>query len=247
MTAPGYDDDMTVRRSRHTGSASASASWLVTFADLAALMVAFFALMFSMGEIDADRWSATEQAIDATLDIAAGTDTPRDRSWRNIETIASANGLNLEYLANVLAQQVDELPSLAGARIAVDSHRLVVSLPQALLFVSGGAELQPGGAQAIFALSEALAGLSNAIEIVGHTDPLPVTGTRWPSNWELSLTRAAVVAHELRLAGYGKPIRIAGAGSGRFDEVAPRLPAAARYPLARRVDIVVRQSTESGL
>jgi chemotaxis protein MotB len=223
-----------------------TASWLITFADLAALMVAFFALLFSMGEIDADRWSATELAIDATLEIAAGDAPPLDRVWRNVDTIDSVNGLDLQYLGKVVAQQIDELPALAGARIAIDSQRLVVSLPQALLFESGGAELRPDGAAAVFALSVALASLPNELEIVGHTDPLPVAGTRWPSNWELSLTRAAVVAHELRLAGYGRPIRIAGAGSGRFDAVNPRLPLVARYTLARRVDIVVRQSAGSG-
>lgn len=229
-----------------SGLRGLSPSWLLTLTDLSALMVAFFALMFSMGEIDLKRWQTTEVAIDAALDRIADGDTSRDRVWRNIETLDTADGLDLDYLANVVAEQIDEIPALSGARISRDSQRLVITLPQTLLFDSGGAKLLPGGSDAVFALSGALEALSNEVEIVGHTDPQPVSGTRWPSNWELSLTRAAVVAHELRQAGYGKPIRIAGAGSGRFDAVNPRLPLAVRHALARRVEIVVRRSAGDG-
>lgn len=233
-------------RNPHLASGGPSTNWLITFTDLAALMVAFFALLFSMGEIDANRWMATDSAIDASLDTLAGGATPRDRDWRNVESLDRNKGLDLDYLANVVTRQVDELPALAGARIAWNTERLVISLPQTLLFESGAADLRRAGSDAVFALSGALAALSNELEIVGHTDPQPATGTRWASNWELSLTRAAVVAHELRLAGYGKPIRIAGAGAGQFDLVSPRLPLAARYPLARRVDIVVRRTVGDG-
>ena len=134
------------------------------------------------------------------------------------------------------------MPALAGARITVNAQRLVVSLPHTLLFASGGAELQPGGVEAVFILSGALAALSNELEIIGHTDPQPVSDIRWRSNWELSLARAAAVAQELRQAGYDKPLRVTGAGSGQFALINPRLSLAARYPLARRVDIVVRRN-----
>jgi len=246
MTVPLPDDRWSLPAAGRPAITPPSKAWLITFADLAALLVAFFALMFSMGEIDANRWSATESAIDAALDIGDTGRTPRDLSWRNVESIRFGKGDDLDYLAEVIGQQINELPVLAGARIAVDANRLVISLPQALLFASARAELEPAGKAAIFALSAALAALSNDLEVVGHTDPLPVTGDRWPSNWELSLTRAAVVAHELRRSGYSKPIRISGAGSGRFDAVFPRLSLPARYVLARRVDIVVRTDDGDG-
>ena len=74
--------------SRHSLEAAkqrSGTSWLITFADLAALMLAFFALMYSMGEIDPDRWKGTEATVigapDSANDIAASV----DRVWRNIE------------------------------------------------------------------------------------------------------------------------------------------------------------------
>ncbi len=246
MMAPLPEDRWNPPVDTRLSATRQSQAWLITFADLAALLVAFFALMFSMGEVDAERWSATESAINAALDIGDNGETPRDLTWHNIDSIDPGKGYDLDYLAKVIAQQINELPALAGARIAVDGTRLVISLPQALLFASARAQLEPSGKEAIFALSAALAALSNDLEIVGHTDPLPVKGERWPSNWELSLTRAAVVAHELRASGYSKPIRISGAGSGRFETVYPRLSLQARYVLARRVDIVVRTDDGDG-
>jgi chemotaxis protein MotB len=242
MTVPPLNDVPFEPMPRAAELGSAGPNWLLTFADLAALMVAFFALMFSMGDVDADRWNATEAAIEAALDSAQFGETARDHNWRNIDSVDVAKGLPLDYLVRVVAQQVGEVASLASADIHADGDRLVISLPQSLIFEPDGARLAPGGGQAIAALTGIVGPLANDVEIVGHTDPLPVPPGRWPSNWELSLTRAAVVAHELRRAGYAKPVRISGAGAGRFEQIDPQLPPATRYAAARRVDVVIRYS-----
>ena len=44
----------------------------------------------------------------------------------------------------------------------------------------------------------------NKILVAGHTDPVPTTGTVWPTNWELSTARATATLRVLN-ESYGLP------------------------------------------
>lgn len=83
-------------------------------------------------------------------------------------------------------------------RVRIFRNRMVVELPDNVLFTSGEAELQEQG-QATLA---EVAGVLRAIEgrqfqVAGHTDNVPIRSRRFPSNWELSTARAVSVARYL--------------------------------------------------
>ena len=56
--------------------------WLVTFTDLAALLVAFFVLLFSMAEVDSEKWQGTTSAFDRQFRMSDTTVTPRPVTMR---------------------------------------------------------------------------------------------------------------------------------------------------------------------
>ena len=95
--------------------------------------------------------------------------------------------------------------------------------------------------QALFTLAGALGRIKNRVEIVGHTDPRPVSGGQYPSNWELSLARATNVAAVLENVGYEQDVVVRGQASGRYDDLPDTVNAADRLDLSRRVDIVVME------
>ncbi|HWV56544.1 MAG TPA: OmpA family protein, partial [Longimicrobiales bacterium] len=72
--------------------------------------------------------------------------------------------------------------------------RMVIQLPQDILFASGSATLSAEGRQTLREVGDVLAGIGDrSFQIEGHTDNVPIATERFPSNWELSSARAMSV------------------------------------------------------
>src|SRR5690606_18011297 len=98
--------------------------------------------------------------------------------------------------------------------------RMVVELPEAVLFDSGKANLKEDGKKILAELGPVLAGLENReLQVGGHTDNVPIKTARFPSNWELSAARAVTVARLLTDSGVD-PKRISAAGYAETQPVA---------------------------
>lgn len=214
--------------------------WLITFADLFCVLLAFFALIFSMSKVETGKWKALTQAfshgIEQPLSVNRPVKTPHDAGGLKTEP-----GLDLGYLGNVLEAQGKDNVLLQKAAIYRMGERLVVSLPSDLLFPPGSAEFEARGAAALFDLAGVLRNIANDVEVVGHTDPTPISKT-FASNWDLSLARAEAVAVELKRAGFARDIDAFGVADAHFAELPADVPYARRLAMARRVDIVLTPS-----
>lgn len=218
--------------------------WLVTLADLVALMLTFFVLIFSMSSIRSDDWSRIAEGLPAgaPVEVAAQDRPPGANS--NVETLEIEPGLDLRYLEAVLREQFPQDRVMREAVLGRTRDALVVSLPAHLLFESASDRLTSGADTALFRLGGLLANLKNDIAVIGHTDPQPITTERFPSNWELSLSRALTVAGALRQAGYPHSLQVLGVAESRFADLPPSLGEAGRHALARRVDLLIRDMKE---
>jgi len=81
----------------------------------------------------------------------------------------------------------------------------------------------------------------NPIRIEGHTDSIPVTGSLqqiFPSNWELSVARAANAVSFMQGAGNFNPTNLSASGFGEFRPVAGNDTREGRA-LNRRIEVVV--------
>jgi len=80
-------------------------------------------------------------------------------------------------------------------RVRVVRGRMVVELPDNVLFDSGAAELKPEGQATLVEVVQILRTIEGRqFQIAGHTDNVPIRSRRFPSNWELSGARAVTVA-----------------------------------------------------
>lgn len=86
-----------------------------------------------------------------------------------------------------------------------------LNIPNSILFDSGAAELQGRGPTVIKALAPLLIRGNFVVTVEGHTDDQPISTARYPSNWELSASRAAAVVRTLVEAGM-EPRRLEAAG-----------------------------------
>jgi chemotaxis protein MotB len=118
----------------------------------------------------------------------------------------------------------DRLRSMIDAgklSVRIRKGRMLISLPNDVLFDSGSAVLKKAGQDAVAQVAQALAEFSDRQFLVaGHTDDKPIHSARFPSNWELSTERAVVVTRFLISKGM-KPESLGAVGYGEFDPVLP--------------------------
>lgn len=122
--------------------------------------------------------------------------------------------------------------------VAIVRGRMVIQLPQDILFASGSATLGTAGQQTLRQVGGVLGELGDReFQVEGHTDNVPIATERFPSNWELSSARALSVVRLLIQAGVN-PDRISGAGFGEYQPVASNADADGRRR-NRRIEIVM--------
>ncbi len=218
-----------------------SQAWMVTFADLVALLLTFFVLLFAMSRVETRDWQNLADALSQSLNQISESRIAVPDVDLDLKRVQPVPGANLDYLSSVLRDQMAGHAVLSRAVLQRRDELLIISLPASLLFAPGAVEPAARAEDALFAICGILRNLENRIEIAGHADPTPA-GARWPSNWNLSLGRALSVAARLQGNCYRKDVVALGFGDARFAELPQGLPAAQRRALARRVDIVIHET-----
>lgn len=219
----------------------AGESWLIIFADLLALLLTFFVLMFSMSSVQVSKWEAVVQSLSENLNPSRAQIQEED--WQNIEAamVEQKEALSLTYLKKIFENKLQYDPILRRSSVTVLDDRLAITLPADVIFEKGQSEFSRDANKSMQELGAALQSIQNKITVVGHTDMEPTSGRFYPTNWELSLVRAISVAKLIEQAGYTQNIEIFGNGSSRFDELDESIPLDERYLLARRVDIFIHR------
>jgi len=122
--------------------------------------------------------------------------------------------------------------------VSISRGRLVINLPQDILFESGSATIGRDGRTTLTQVARVLADIPDReFQIEGHTDNVPIATARFPSNWDLSAARALSVIQLLQAQGV-RPDNISGAGFGEYRPVADNTDPAGRR-LNRRIEIVM--------
>lgn len=148
---------------------------------------------------------------------------------------------------NQLAQQLQQMVQQndLGAQVEVISGANAVTLriSDKILFASGRANLEATGQQLVQKLSAILTRTNGTISIEGHTDNVPIRSSVYPSNWELSAARAAMVLRQLVSMGLpaGKLRAIAYADTKPVGSNATAPGRAAN----RRVELVISSSPDA--
>ncbi len=190
-------------------------SWMVTFADLMALLTTFFILLLSMSEIDAQKYRAISGAlreafssgynlVQRNTQPASGNAPPavielpptpmpeRQPSAAPDPTAEAAQNLErfTEGLKGDIAQGLVEVSR---------NHegQLQISFRHEAAFESGSADLRPGFVPVIERIGHLITTTRGQVIIAGHTDDRPINTPRFRSNWDLSAARAVSVVHSL--------------------------------------------------
>lgn len=149
-----------------------------------------------------------------------------------------------ERLYKEMTERFDKLISAGQLDVTMVNGRLVINMPQDILFKSGSASIEREGHNAILEVGNVLAELDDRqFQVEGHTDNVPISTRRFPSNWELSSARALSVVSILEEGGV-LARNLSAAGYGEYHPVASNDTAADRK-LNRRIEIVVLPNLEA--
>lgn len=130
-----------------------------------------------------------------------------------------------------------------NATVVINEKGIKISLGSQMLFDSGRAELKPEAMILIDSIMKEVRGVDNQIIVEGHTDNIPINTQRFPSNWELSTTRAVNVLKHMIEKDKTLIGRIAVAGYAETKPEASNETAQGRQK-NRRVDILILKTTE---
>lgn len=219
--------------------------WLLTYSDLITLLMIFFVVMYALSNIDADKY----KKITASLSVAFGNGKSiigNDDSVSIDENAAKIDTQPVEEnKLEEVKKEVDSYLKQNGMSSTVstniDDRGLVVSINDTVFFDSGSADIKPDSEKKLVDIAKILNQVGNYIRVEGHTDNIPISNSRYHSNWQLSVDRAANVT-ELLIADAGiPPEKMSAVGYGEFRPVADNSTEAGRSK-NRRVDIIIVNS-----
>jgi chemotaxis protein MotB len=176
-------------------------AWLLPYSDMLTLLLALFIVMFAMGQTD----SAKLQAMSKSFNIIfAGGSGVMQRDGNSMIPMESEGGEGtasgvyntkteedkMTEIKKMLEQEIGKEGYSDKVKVNLTSEGLEIAIQDAVLFKSGEAEIRSDVSPLLSKLSDMLHDLENKVKIVGHTDNVPIKNARFPSNWELSATRA---------------------------------------------------------
>jgi chemotaxis protein MotB len=169
--------------------------------------------------------------------LAEGLEDARSRleELRKQKAAAEASAATFRTLVQRLRSMID-----AGQlQVVIRDGRMLIALPDEVLFDSGKTEIKPDGQTALAQVAAVLTTIADRHFLVaGHTDTNPIHTKEFPSNWELSTARAVRVTQFLIAHGMSPQV-LAAAGYGEFDPVAANDSKEHRAQ-NRRIEIVLQ-------
>jgi chemotaxis protein MotB len=224
--------------------------WLLTYADLITLLMAFFVIMYAMSKADTQKFNSLRTSLAVALRADAGSanniifeqqgTTPVDQAMPKEGSAKEAEDFQ-EIIHKIQASVKD--PRMVG--FIVDERGLTVRFLDNVLFDLGQASLRPDAMPLLDTVGTALKGNTRYLRVEGHADNLPINTLQFPSNWELSSARSIAVTRFLIEKHGMDPRRMSSLGYGEYRPLYPNTSEENRAK-NRRVDIVVLRAERSG-
>jgi chemotaxis protein MotB len=246
----------------HTEEHENHERWLITYADMITLLMAFFVMMYGMSILDLKKFAdfkagAAKQlgkspAITGGQGILFGGMGIAEAAAAPITGTGPHDGASdaVEATGDVTREHIGELVTEVRRRLAdngmppdtveadVDPRGAVLRFRDRVLFESGSASLSQEGLDVLDQVVLMLAHINNLVVVEGHTDNVPTDGKGFATNWELSSYRATQV---LRWLVQGRRLPAPRFSAAGYADTHPRVlnDTADHRALNRRVEMII--------
>ena len=253
-----YDDLM---REAHPMRPASRLPWMLLLLTLAAGAASSLVLFRRIEALRADttRAGAKVLEVDGKLAQADATNADLQARLQVLEKDKRALLAAQDELSSSVQAKEEELTKLKGTaqeleekmkaeisrgeiRLSQANGRLQVDLVDKILFDSGDAQISKRGEGVLARVGAILSNVKDRqIQVAGHTDGAPISARllgRYPSNWELSASRATNVVRFLEERAHVSPKLLVASGYGSFHPLASNASPAGRAR-NRRIEILL--------
>ena len=219
--------------------------WLISYADFITLLFAFFVVMYSLSSVNEGKYRVlSDSIVQAFRSVSVNTagehllveplappkppiiPKPSVVQKKQVDPAAEKAREAREEAVKRVRDMADEIrralqPLAEGGQVSVTEGAtgIKVEINAEVLFSPGEAQLGDGAVNVLDAVGQVLAGADFPVIVEGHTDDVPIATYRFPSNWELSASRASSVVRLFVDTGVD-PARLTAAGYGNQRPVA---------------------------
>ena len=191
--------------------------WLVSYADFMTLLFATFVVLYALNQTTVVEMKKVEDSLrkafsaSSILEGGLGVMNSGTSVLEDNGADAIIDTLLMEYISPKYEQESfkqikkeieDKVKSgeLKDVAAKIDDRGLVITITDNnIFFKSASAELSDGSKKVLDQIGKLIVEkfAMHSIRVDGHTDSLPISGTKYPSNWELSSARSSTIVRYL--------------------------------------------------
>ena len=197
------------KRKGFTNSNWQKNNWQITYLDTFTLLLAFFIILSGLSQVELLPLEVSGQGLRSPVEGTAPVDHPIGELMHDLEALLQEE--------------------IGRGELLLEPHdrELRLHFRGSSFYRVAEADLLPGGKAIINRILETTAMLQYYdfnIDVEGHADSTPINTPVYPSNWELSMARAAYIVKYFIETGF-EPAKLKGSGYGDTFPVAPNTDA----------------------
>jgi chemotaxis protein MotB len=189
------------------GSEANMDEWLLTYSDMITLLMAFFLVLISISHPDMALFEQLKSGLRSEIMKEEKVQTPLAEIKKDLDSL-----LVTERAANKVS-------------IDLGKDGITMEFASELLYNAGSADVSKEADAMIEKVAQAVKQVDYypfKLEVEGHTDNVPISTARFPSNWELSSSRATNIVKML-IQNDLDPNRLKAAGYADTRPIVPNI------------------------
>jgi chemotaxis protein MotB len=214
--------------------------WIVSYADFVTLLFAFFVVMYAVSSVNMVKYK--------TLAEGLGQAFSKDANKKINPNASKQKKTDAHYVSGNIHKELNKLEKalkeVKGSEMELYTHKgwIELDIKANALFMSASAEINPNAIGKIKKIAELVKGKGYSVALEGYTDNIPIRTNKFPSNWELSASRAAAVARVLVSEGVS-PSLLSATGYGEQYPIASNNTETGRAKNRRVVVIIAKDKS----
>jgi len=166
--------------------------WMVSYADFVTLLFCFFTAMYAISNVDTNKLDQFASSMKTAFNEGGSMEEKKFTVINDVQIILPTS---IETESNI-REMLDTIIKESDGSIDVkrDKRGVVIAVADNMFYKSGTANLKEDSINFLDQLVQPILEYPNPVRIEGHTDNIPINTKEFPSNWELSASRAINVA-----------------------------------------------------
>lgn len=212
--------------------------WIMTFADLATLMLTFFILMLSFANTDIVKFKemlgSVQDAFGVTKEMQGkfqstlkgkeeekmGEGEEKGEGGGKITDSKAKEELQRQQVVRNIEKTANDIGEAKNISVTVGEEGINVRIKGAYFFDPGSAILKRAALPFLDNIGRLMKQFPFKLKVEGHTDDIPISTLQFPSNWELSAVRATSVLRYFTEQKGIDPLRLTAIGYAENKPIA---------------------------